>query len=118
MILTHRIKNGGDKLAEFNKRCHYFSGQYDSATSFQDFNKHLLEAEKFKSKGANRVFYMALPPSVFVATAAEIKSQCKSTTGWNRVIVEKPFGKDTESSAQLNKALGALFNEGKCRDNL
>ena len=118
MILTHRIKNGGDKLAEFNKRCHYCSGQYDSATSFQDFNKHLLEAEKFKSKGANRVFYMALPPSVFVATAAEIKSQCKSTTGWNRVIVEKPFGKDTESSAQLNKALGALFNEGKCRDNL
>jgi glucose-6-phosphate 1-dehydrogenase len=105
------IKNGGDKLAEFNKRCHYFSGQYDSAASFQDFNKHLLEAEKFKSKGANRVFYMALPPSVFVATAGEIRSQCKTTSGWNRVIVEKPFGKDTESSAALNKALGALFNE-------
>lgn len=105
------IKNGGDKLAEFNKRCHYFSGQYDSADAFKDFNKHLLEAEKFKSKGANRVFYMALPPSVFVETAAEIKAQCKTTSGWNRVIVEKPFGKDTESSAQLNKALGALFNE-------
>eukprot|EP00029_Vermamoeba_vermiformis_P005183 TRINITY_DN172_c0_g1_i1.p1 TRINITY_DN172_c0_g1~~TRINITY_DN172_c0_g1_i1.p1 ORF type:complete len:569 (-),score=206.77 TRINITY_DN172_c0_g1_i1:157-1653(-) len=105
------IKNGGDKLAEFNKRCHYFSGQYDSAASFQDFNKHLLEAEKFKSKGANRVFYMALPPSVFVETAGEIKAQCKTTSGWNRVIVEKPFGKDTESSALLNKALGALFNE-------
>jgi glucose-6-phosphate 1-dehydrogenase len=72
----------------------------------------LLEAEKFKSKGANRIFYMALPPSVFVATAGEIKAQCKTSSGWNRVIVEKPFGKDTESSAQLNKALGALFNEG------
>ncbi len=31
--------------------------------------------------------------------------------GWNRVIVEKPFGKDLESSDKLSKHLASLFRE-------
>ena len=31
--------------------------------------------------------------------------------GWNRVIVEKPFGRDLESATKLSNALGALFHE-------
>ena len=31
--------------------------------------------------------------------------------GWNRVIVEKPFGKDSESSAKLSNHLSSLFKE-------
>lgn len=34
-----------------------------------------------------------------------------STGGWTRVIVEKPFGKDLESSEALSSELGALFSE-------
>ena len=32
-------------------------------------------------------------------------------SGWNRVIVEKPFGKDLESSDKLSKHLASLFRE-------
>ena len=31
--------------------------------------------------------------------------------GWSRVIVEKPFGKDSESSAKLSEHLSGLFKE-------
>ncbi|RXM91310.1 Glucose-6-phosphate 1-dehydrogenase [Acipenser ruthenus] len=31
--------------------------------------------------------------------------------GWNRVIVEKPFGKDLQSSDQLSNHLSSLFTE-------
>ena len=31
--------------------------------------------------------------------------------GWNRVVVEKPFGKDSESSAVLSNHLASLFTE-------
>ena len=34
-----------------------------------------------------------------------------SLSGWNRIIVEKPFGKDSESSAKLSKHLASLFTE-------
>ncbi|RXM34997.1 Glucose-6-phosphate 1-dehydrogenase [Acipenser ruthenus] len=33
--------------------------------------------------------------------------------GWNRVIVEKPFGKDLQSSDQLSNHLSSLFTEGQ-----
>ena len=32
-------------------------------------------------------------------------------SGWSRVIVEKPFGKDSDSSAELSKHLASLFKE-------
>ena len=31
--------------------------------------------------------------------------------GWSRIIVEKPFGKDSESSAKLSTHLASLFTE-------
>jgi glucose-6-phosphate 1-dehydrogenase len=32
-------------------------------------------------------------------------------SGWSRVIVEKPFGKDSDSSAELSEHLSGLFKE-------
>ena len=34
-----------------------------------------------------------------------------SPSGWSRIIVEKPFGKDSESSAKLSNHLSSLFRE-------
>jgi len=31
--------------------------------------------------------------------------------GWSRIIIEKPFGKDSDSSAQLSNHLASLFRE-------
>ena len=31
--------------------------------------------------------------------------------GWNRVVVEKPFGKDFESSADLSSHIAGVFSE-------
>ncbi len=32
-------------------------------------------------------------------------------SGWTRIIVEKPFGKDAESSDKLSRHLASLFSE-------
>ncbi|GAB5370502.1 hypothetical protein AAMO2058_001498800 [Amorphochlora amoebiformis] len=54
---------------------------------------------------------MAIPPSRFSSVAAIIKEAGMSSTGWNRIVVEKPFGRDTESSKVLSEGLKALFRE-------
>lgn len=46
----------------------------------------------------NRVFYYAIPPSVFATVSVIIKAAGQTSTGWNRVVVEKPFGTDLASS--------------------
>ena len=62
------------KFEEFWKLNHYLSGQYDAESSFNELNQHL---EKFEAGGkANRLFYLALPPSVFEAVTVHIRNLC------------------------------------------
>ena len=46
---------------------------------------------------ANRIFYLSIPPSIFTDVAAAASDACSTQSGWNRFIVEKPFGRDLES---------------------
>ena len=107
-------KNGGDKLDMFLSRCFYFSGLYDSNHSFSTLEPVLsrLENESLpENSNTNRLFYFAVPPNVFISAASAIKSSILSTSGWNRLIVEKPFGHDYDSAMAMTSALGALFTE-------
>ena len=46
---------------------------------------------------ANRLFYFAIPPNVFLDVARCIKAAAVSPTGWTRIVVEKPFGHDYDT---------------------
>jgi glucose-6-phosphate 1-dehydrogenase len=105
------VKPGEEELADrFWGLNHYVSGGYDKRGSFELLNQEMSRHEK-PSNAANRLFYLALPPSVFETVTLHLKETCMSTHGWSRVIVEKPFGKDLESSNKLSKHLSSLFNE-------
>nr|XP_032633845.1 glucose-6-phosphate 1-dehydrogenase [Chelonoidis abingdonii] len=97
------------KLEEFFARNSYVSGTYDHSTSFRQLNAH-LDALHNGDK-ANRLFYLALPPSVYEHVTRNIKECCMGHGGWNRIIVEKPFGKDLESSNKLSNHIASLFRE-------
>ncbi|TDL29499.1 glucose-6-P dehydrogenase [Rickenella mellea] len=93
------------KVEEFKSFSTYVSGGYEDAESFKNLNKHLDEIEgKYQGSGRNRLFYLALPPSVFITVGKGLRENCYAT-GINRIIVEKPFGKDTDSCREL---LGSL----------
>ncbi|KAF8927813.1 Glucose-6-phosphate 1-dehydrogenase [Dissophora ornata] len=97
-------------LDQFLDQCTYVSGVYDEDSGFQALEKELQRVEK-ENNTQDRLFYMALPPSVFIPVATGLKKNCYTTKGTNRLIVEKPFGMDLESSRTLSKALGALYRE-------
>ncbi|PHZ14118.1 putative ZWF1-glucose-6-phosphate dehydrogenase [Rhizopus microsporus ATCC 52813] len=113
--ITQYIKiQDADKLEQFKKMTFYVSGQYDEDASFQKLREAIEQSEKERAvKKKNRVYYMALPPSVFIPVAQGIKRNVYTTEGSNRLVVEKPFGMDSESSAHLGRELGALFTENE-----
>ena len=77
-----------EQLDQFCQLCSYVSGQYDQDDSFINLNKHLEEVEKGRqSKTQNRVFYMALPPSVFTTVSEQLKRNCYPKSGLARIIV-------------------------------
>lgn len=100
------------KLDDFLKICSYISGQYNEDESFQKLEKAMNEKEKdFKGNQRNRIFYMALPPSVFIDVAQGLKKNNYSKSGVNRIVVEKPFGMDLPTSRDMMGKLKALWKE-------
>lgn len=60
----------------------------------------------------NRMFYLSVGPEYFETIAANIhESGLGSSTGWKRLVIEKPFGHDLVSARQLNHKLNEAFNE-------
>ena len=116
------IKGDEGKKKAFTSLLHYVDGSYASA---QDFANLDIQMSKYESsRSATRVFYFAIPPSIFVDVAKAVKASAMSKTGETRLIIgkkyiekktynflEKPFGHDLESSNLLAQELSALFKE-------
>lgn len=110
------IKNGktAEEIELFLGRCTYFSGNYDSQDDFARLHLTLEELEKDNQcgcKGANRLYYFAIPPNVFIPSAAGISAKAQSEHGWTRVVVEKPFGHDLASALTMSQQLQHLWRE-------
>ena len=117
--ITSYIKNPNEeekvkqKIEEFKAISTYVSGAYDEAEAFENLNAHLEAIEaNYQTKERNRIFYLALPPSVFISVTERLKRHCYVfRAGVNRIIIEKPFGKDTESCRELIGAVQRDWTE-------
>ncbi|KAI4336551.1 hypothetical protein L6164_015065 [Bauhinia variegata] len=110
--LTCRIdirENCSEEMDQFLKRCFYHSGQYDSQEDFAELDKKLKEHEG--GRISNRLFYLSIPPNIFTNAVKSASLSASSSNGWTRVIVEKPFGRDSESSAALTRSLKQYLTE-------
>lgn len=103
------------KMEAFLDRCHYVAGQYRSTDAMLDLFARLSEFEAHHR--TNRMFYLAIPPSVFLDVARAVGNAgfvyCGETSPWSRVVIEKPFGRDRTSSDFLVSELGKVFSEGQ-----
>lgn len=97
----------------FLNRVHYCRGSYDSEGDFAVLSAKLsdLEISSIDTLDRNRMFYFAVPPNVFIPAASSIKAAATTAAGWNRLIVEKPFGHDFESALLMSSQLTALWAE-------
>ena len=55
----------------------YVAGGYDEAASFENLQEHLNVLEE-NAVVANRLFYLALPPTVFQPVSKMVKQYCMS----------------------------------------
>ncbi|KAH3669412.1 hypothetical protein OGAPHI_001533 [Ogataea philodendri] len=98
---------------EFLKLCSYISGQYDAPDGYQELNSVIEKHDESRGVSeSHRLFYLALPPSVFTTVAANLKKYAHpGKKGIARIIIEKPFGHDLESAQALQKELAPLWTE-------
>ncbi|KAL9995350.1 putative glucose-6-phosphate dehydrogenase (NADP(+)) [Helianthus debilis subsp. tardiflorus] len=106
-----------EDVTEFLQLIKYVAGAYDTEEGFRLLDKAISEYELSKNTtegSSRRLFYLALPPSVYPPVCKMIKSYCMNKSdlgGWTRIVVEKPFGKDLASAEELSAQIGELFDE-------
>ena len=97
--------HGGADPASFAKlvsALRYVDGDYN--------DPHTFELLKQALGGAKRpLHYLAIPPSLFGVVVSGLASAGLSENA--RLVVEKPFGRDRESAAALNRILLERFPE-------
>lgn len=115
--ISHYFKTPDDQSKEqakkFLENTCYVQGPYDGAEGYQRLNEKIEEFEKKKPEPHYRLFYLALPPSVFLEAANGLKKYVYPGEGKARIIIEKPFGHDLASSRELQDGLAPLWKESE-----
>lgn len=79
---------------------HYVQGDYRSPDTFTRLRAALIDVKA-------PLLYLAIPPSLFETVVEGLAQVGLNNNG--RIVVEKPFGRDRESSRMLNECLTQRF---------
>ena len=90
----------------------YVSTDFSDDRGEDDVVDALRELDEKRGCGGNRIYYLAVPPVAFETIVNELGER-RSSAGWTRLIVEKPFGHDRDSAHHLNEILRAHFSESE-----
>ncbi len=111
------VENDSTKLIkDFLSHVEYAKGIFDDPTAYVNLKQQLDKIEQKFGQCSNKLLYFAVSP-VFYEIIFENLSKsglnipCGGELGWTRVLVEKPFGKDTETAQKLEDQLSRIFKE-------
>ncbi len=105
-----------EDIKHFLDHMTYEQGNFDDVKSYIQLNDRLKGIDERWGQCSNKLFHLSVPPSLYegilnnIATS-KLAEPCDDETGWNRILIEKPFGNDTETAKALDKLLGKLFKE-------
>jgi glucose-6-phosphate 1-dehydrogenase len=102
-----------EKWAGFRRHLFYLSGNLEEEGTYQRLCSRLDQMVVPTQEGhKDVVYYMALPPQTTptVVNLLHEHGLCRGPLD-TKIIVEKPFGKDLSSAAQLNRLLTGAFDE-------
>lgn len=111
--ISSNFKGGDEKTRQdFLNLCSYVSDPYDTDEGYKKLEDLCQEYEtKNNVKVPERLFYLALPPSVFHTVCEQVKKNVYPKDGKLRIIIEKPFGRDLQTYRELQKQIAPLFTE-------
>jgi glucose-6-phosphate 1-dehydrogenase len=108
---------------DFAHRLHYYAADAAHADDWPRITQELQkQCESYHTAG-NTLFYLSVAPDLYRPIIANIgaadlvkggKHWCQSkdqNSARQRIIVEKPFGRDLASAEDLNRALGRVFDD-------
>ena len=107
-------KIAGKEWSEFAKHIRYLQGDFKGKTTYSDLSDQCAKLDKDWNAKAQRIFYMATPPSLFGEIPRFLEQAgLASDRERARIVVEKPIGYDLDSALALNRTLASGFEESQ-----
>jgi glucose-6-phosphate 1-dehydrogenase len=93
----------------------YVPMAFEDANGYKKLADLLERVDRERGTNGNRVFYFATLPEFFPVLIQRLGESgiAREGSGWKRVVVEKPFGRDLKSAQELNQTIHTVFSESQ-----
>ncbi|MEA2609210.1 MAG: glucose-6-phosphate 1-dehydrogenase [Chloroflexota bacterium] len=106
-----------DVWQSFAERITYQHLDFTDPAGFDGLATRLESIDEERGTRGNRLYYLATQPSQFAEIAGQLGrvglDHELHDGGWRRIVIEKPFGHDSESARRLNREVGKVFRESQ-----
>jgi len=90
----------------------FVQGEFGDDAAFDRLSSTVAELDADQGTNGNHAFYLSVPPKAFPLVLRQLSRSGLATQhehAWRRVVIEKPFGRDLESSRELNDVVSEVF---------
>lgn len=101
-----------DFWKDFAQGLYYFPGDIDNPESYEKLKVFLAEIDEKRRTRGNRVFYLSVSPNFFPEAIRQLGAAgMLSDPSKQRLVIEKPFGRDLSSAKALNRVVQNVCTE-------
>lgn len=108
-----RLKPDRQTWESINDRLFYLSFDFNDDHGYLSLDRLLKRLDQEYGIPGNRIFYLAVAPDYFKLIVTKLRQQGMADNhfSWQRLVIEKPFGRDLSSATALNQTITAVFSE-------
>ncbi|MEM1426064.1 MAG: glucose-6-phosphate dehydrogenase, partial [Cyanobacteria bacterium P01_H01_bin.130] len=97
---------------EFAKGLFYHAANIDKPDDYQSLKAFLAELDPIRGTRGNRVFYLSVAPRFFGEATRQLgQAGMLEDPEKQRLVIEKPFGRDLASAQALNRVVQQVCSE-------
>ena len=102
-----------ESFREFCKTVFYRSIDISKAEDFARIDRDVREIEDHAPN--DRIYYLSTSPKLYEKAVENLgkANMVQQNNGARRIVIEKPFGVDSETSQKLNRSLHSVFDESQ-----
>ncbi|QCR22271.1 glucose-6-phosphate dehydrogenase [Pontibacter sp. SGAir0037] len=113
-LFSRSGKPAEEKWAQFQQSITFLQSDIDNPASYTQLAERLNAFDQEWGMRANRLFYLSVAPRFIEAVTVHLgEAGVASEVERDRIIVEKPFGKDLATARSLNQLLTQTFQESQ-----
>lgn len=108
-----RFKLEEDIFKELIERVYYLEMDFTDPSTYGSLKEDLQVISDRHNTAGNQIFYLAVAPEFFQPIVRNLKTSIvdHSKPNYQRVVIEKPFGRDLKSAIELNDTIVDVFKE-------